>query len=66
MRYRVVMNDNSEMFFDADGIAKVDVDIHPEDENIWRVMDVDENVVFVGQGVRYVCEAGKEAREGLD
>jgi hypothetical protein len=32
------------------------VEIHPEDENIWRATDEAGNVVFAGQGVRYIVQ----------
>ncbi|MFQ6098065.1 MAG: hypothetical protein ACE5O2_10100 [Armatimonadota bacterium] len=55
-RYRVVMEDGSEVSFQAAGVGNIDVEVRPEDSNIWRVMDADGNLVFAAQGVSYICE----------
>ena len=62
-RYKVVMEDDSELFFEAAGPVNVGVEIRVEDENVWRVLDAEGCVVFAGQKVRYIAQTGDE-REG--
>ncbi len=59
--YKVLMEDSSELFFEARDAVNVDVEVHPEDRNVWRVMDAEGRLVFVGQGVRCIVRAADEA-----
>jgi hypothetical protein len=59
--YKAVMLDDSpEVLFEAEVPVAVDVEVRPEDHNVWRVKDAEGNEVFVGQRVRYIVLAGEE------
>jgi hypothetical protein len=63
VRYKAVMDDDSELLFESSLPVKLDVEVHPEDANVWRATDLEGSVVFIAQKVRAIMQVDEQTAQ---